>query len=119
MKVRSRSRKEKIEQIEGGEKNQCLFSLTRFFLHSKQTTASSGALLVVLLETHLGAWQALTKSGGGGDDASTTQPPQNNNNNNNISPPALIAAVAAFVGAYELEAEGNGVVILGVHAGEW
>lgn len=67
----------------------------------------------MLLETHLGAWQALTKSGGDSEDAGTSQ------SNNNISPPALIAAVAAFVGAYELEAEGNGVVILGVHAGEW
>ena len=66
----------------------------------------------MLLETHLRAWQALTKSGDS-EDASTPQA------QGDISPPALIAAVAAFVGAYELEAEGNGVVILGVHAGEW
>lgn len=75
-------------------------------------TDSSGALLVLLLETHLGAWQALTRRGSEGA-------PPRENNSNNISPPTLIAAVAAFVGAYELEAEGNGVVVLGVHAGEW
>ena len=47
-------------------------------------------------------------------DASTPQQPRSD-----ISPPAVIAAVAAFVGAYELEAEGNGVVVLGVHVGKW
>ena len=67
---------------------------------------------MVLLETHLGAWRALTRSPNGESDAK----PQNSRI---ISPPALIAAIAAFVGAYELEAEGNGVVVLAVHAGEW
>lgn len=75
--------------------------------------AASGALLIVLLETHLEAWQALTKS------LNESATPQGGNANHNISPPALIAAVAAFVGAYELESEGNSVVVLGVHAGEW
>lgn len=69
----------------------------------------------MLLETHLEAWRALTKSSGSCEkDASTPQQPRSD-----ISPPALIAAVAAFVGAYELEAEGNGVVVLGVHVGKW
>ena len=94
-------------------KNQCSSLKPPSLYPNDHKIASSGALLVVLLETHLGAWRALTKSGSSSEDASTPQP------QNDISPPALIAAVAAFVGAYELEAEGNGVVVLGVHAGEW
>ena len=87
-------------------------------LPSTPKIASSGALLVVLLETHLGAWRALTKSGDDDEGKGATQN-FNSINANLISPPALIAAVAAFVGAYELEAEGNGAVVLAVHAGDW
>ena len=72
----------------------------------------------MLLETHPAAWRALA----GGDDvktATTSASTFATSQTSSISPPALIAAVAAFVGAYELEAEDNGVVVLAVHGGKW
>lgn len=66
---------------------------------------ATGSLLIVLLETHAAAWPALASpspSGGAG-----------------VAPAAFIAQVGAFVGSYELEAEGNAVVVLAVHSGCW
>lgn len=66
---------------------------------------ATGSLLIILLETHAAAWAALaapSPTGGAG-----------------ITPPVFIAQVGAFVGSYELEAEGNEAVVLAVHTGCW
>jgi len=67
--------------------------------------SAGGSLLVLLLETHPAAWPALaapSPDGGPG-----------------LAPAALVAQVGAFLGAYELEAEANEVVVLAVHGGSW
>ena len=66
---------------------------------------TAGSRLVVLLETHATAWPALAAQsarGGAG-----------------VAPASFVAQVGAFLGAVELEAEGNAVVVLGVHEGCW
>ena len=72
---------------------------------SPPPSPATGSLLIILLETHAAAWAALgapSPTGGSG-----------------IPPPAFIAQVGAFVGSYELEAEGNEAVVLAVHTGCW
>lgn len=88
-------------------------------LEIKNFTASSGSLLVVLLETHPAAWRALAGGALDADDVKSASTTTATSTSASISPPALIAAIAAFVGAYELEAEDNGVVVLAVHGGKW